>query len=219
MLGATLRRTTDMESPHRQLRARLANRLGGNDAHRFADVDVRATCQITAVTCPAGTALALASQNRTDKHRVDTRLIDLIDLGLVDKLARLDQLVTGLGVENIGRCGTSQNTFRQGIDKLTALDDGPHRKAILGTAIHFDDDAILRHIDETTCQIARIRGLQSRIRQALTRAMRRVEIFENGQAVLEVRNDGRLNDLAGRLGHQAAHTSQLFDLGRGTTRT
>src|SRR3546814_20654128 len=48
--------------------------------------------------------------------------------------------------------------------------------------------------------------------------MGRVEIFKDGQAFLEVRDDRRFDDLARRLGHQAAHAGELLHLRRRTTR-
>src|SRR3569623_909959 len=54
---------------------------------------------------------------------------------------------------------------------------------------------------------------------APTSAVGRVEVFENRQAFLEVRDDRRFDDLARRLGHQAAHTGKLAHLRRRTTRT
>ncbi len=49
--------------------------------------------------------------------------------------------------------------------------------------------------------------------------MRRVEVFKDGQAFLEVRDDRRLDDFTRWLGHQAAHTGQLFHLVLRTTCT
>ena len=46
---AARRRTTDVERAHRELRARLADRLGGDDADRLADVDAVAARQVAAV--------------------------------------------------------------------------------------------------------------------------------------------------------------------------
>ena len=46
-----------------------------------------------------------------------------------------------------------------------------------------------------------------------------VEVFEDIQAFLEGRDDRRLDDLARRLGHQAAHTGKLLDLRCRATRT
>jgi hypothetical protein len=44
-----LRRAADVEGAHGELRARLADRLRGDDADRFADVDRRAAGQVAAV--------------------------------------------------------------------------------------------------------------------------------------------------------------------------
>ena len=44
--------------------------------------------------------------------------------------------------------------------------------AFVGAAIEFVDDDVLRHVDQTTRQVARVRGLQSGIGQALTSAVR-----------------------------------------------
>ena len=46
---AARRRTTDVERAHRELRARLADRLGGDDADRLADVDLVAAREVAAV--------------------------------------------------------------------------------------------------------------------------------------------------------------------------
>ena len=58
LLGADLADAADVEGTHRQLGARLADRLGGDDADRFADVDHAAARQVTAVAlrrrCRAG---------------------------------------------------------------------------------------------------------------------------------------------------------------------
>ena len=46
---AARRRATDVERAHRELRARLADRLGGDDADRLADVDAVAAGEIAPV--------------------------------------------------------------------------------------------------------------------------------------------------------------------------
>jgi hypothetical protein len=52
----------DVEGPHRQLRARLADRLGGNDANRLADVDRRTAGEVTPVAPGADALLGRADQ-------------------------------------------------------------------------------------------------------------------------------------------------------------
>ena len=56
------------------------------------------------------------------------------------------------------------------------------------------DDAVLRHVDQTTGQVTRVRRLQGGVGQTLAGAVGRVEVLEHGQAFLEVRDDRRLDD-------------------------
>ena len=60
-----------MERPHRQLRAGLADRLGGDDADRLADADHLAGRQVAAVARPADAVAGLAGQRRADEDLVD----------------------------------------------------------------------------------------------------------------------------------------------------
>ena len=83
-------------------------------------------------------------------------------------------------------------------------------------AIRLGDDRVLRHVDETTRQIAGVGRLERGVGEALAGAVGRVEVLENVEAFLEVRDDRRLDDLARRLGHQAAHRRELLHLGRRT---
>ena len=58
--------TADVERPHGQLRAGLADRLGGDDADRLADLDRPAGGQVAAVALGAAAALAFAGQHGAD---------------------------------------------------------------------------------------------------------------------------------------------------------
>ena len=80
------------------------------------------------------------------------------------------------------------------------------------------DDRILRDIDQAPGEIARIRGFQGGVGEAFAGAMGRVEILEHGEPFLEVRDDRALDDLARRLGHQAAHRRELLHLRRRSAR-
>ena len=80
-------------------------------------------------------------------------------------------------------------------------------------------NAILRDVDQTAGEVSGVGGLQSRVRETFPRAVRGIEVFQHVQAFLEVRNDRGLDDLAGRLGHQAAHSGQLLHLGRRAARS
>ena len=69
------------------------------------------------------------------------------------------------------------------------VDDGAHRDAVLGAAILGRDDAVLRDVDQTARQVARVRGLQRGVGETLAGAVGRVEVLEHREAFLEVRDD------------------------------
>ena len=77
LLGDTSRRSTDVERSQRELRARLADGLRGDDADRFAQVDDVHRRQVAAVAHAAETALRLTGEDGADLHRFDARLFDL----------------------------------------------------------------------------------------------------------------------------------------------
>ena len=130
----------------------------------------------------------------------------------------------GVGHQNLGARriahvlgrGAAENAACQRGDHRAGVDDGAHLDAAGRTAVIIGDDAVLRHVDETTRQIARVGGLQRGVGETLTRAVRRVEVLEHRQPFLEVRDDRALDDFAGRLRHQAAHAGKLTHL-RGRT--
>ncbi len=103
-------------------------------------------------------------------------------------------------------------------DHRAGVDDRTHLDAARRAAIKRRDDRILRDVNQTPRQIAGVRGLQRGVRETLAGAVGRVEVFENRQALLEVRDDRALDDFARRLGHQAAHGGELAHLRGRTTR-
>ena len=125
--------------------------------------------------------------------------------------------VSCVSVDDVDGGNATQDAVAQRLDHFTAFDQRLHGVALRGAAIVFGDDQVLRHVDQTTGQVARVRGLQCRISQTLTRAVGRDEVLQHVQAFTEVRRDGRLDNGAVRLGHQAAHAGQLADLGGRTT--
>jgi hypothetical protein len=61
-----LRRAADVEGPHRQLGAGLADRLRRDDADGFADVNRGTAGEIAPVALAADALIRLANQRRTD---------------------------------------------------------------------------------------------------------------------------------------------------------
>src|SRR5262245_31983912 len=89
--------TAGVAGPHGQLRARLADRLGGDNPDRVADLDQVPRRRHDAVALAADPGLGLALEDRTDRHnRLGVtrlkRLSELRDLLVVDQVAALEQL-------------------------------------------------------------------------------------------------------------------------------
>ncbi|MPL98794.1 hypothetical protein SDC9_45003 [bioreactor metagenome] len=218
-LLAALGDAADVEGTHGQLRAGFADRLGGDDADRFADVDERAARQIATVAERADALLGLAGQRRADPHGLHAVRLDQVGLAFVDQLVLAHDHVVGAGNQNVIRRDAAEDALGKRRHDFAVVDGSGRGNRMLGAAVMRAHDAVLRDVDETTGQVARVRGLQRGVGQTLTGAVGRVEVLEHGQAFLEVRDDRRLDDLARGLGHQAAHPAELLHLRRRTTRT
>ena len=71
LLRNARRRTADVEGTHGELRAGLADRLGGDDTDRFADLDQLAAGEIAAVAAAADATTGLTGESGTDLHLLD----------------------------------------------------------------------------------------------------------------------------------------------------
>jgi len=73
LFSPALGRAADVEGPHRQLGAGLADRLRGDDADGLPDIDDGAAREIAAIaTCRTPRYGFFARQDRADRHRIDT---------------------------------------------------------------------------------------------------------------------------------------------------
>ena len=126
-LGRLLRRAADVEGPHGQLGARLADALRGDHADRLAGVDRRAARQIAAVAPAADAAAALAGQHRAHLDALDHRLVEQLDLLLVEQDVALDQDLAGGRMQDVLGRGPAQDPLGQLLDHLAALDDRRQR--------------------------------------------------------------------------------------------
>ena len=83
----------------------------------------------------------------------------------------------------------------------------------------------MRYVHQTTGQITSVGSLHSGISQTLTGTVSRDEVLQHRHTLLEVRQNGVLNDLSTLgacllgLGHQTTHTGELTDLVLTTTGT
>src|SRR6266545_1326464 len=212
LLRAPGRRAADMEGPHRELRAGLADRLGGDDAHRLADVHLAPAREIAPVALDADAAPRLAGEHRADLHLVDAGVLDELDLRLVDLLVRLHEDVRAERIVDIVERDAAEDALAHRLDDLSALDERAEGDAVHRAAIVLGDDGVLGDVDEPAGEVPGVRGLEGGVREPLPRAVRRDEVLEDVQPLAEVRGDGGLDDLAGRLGHEAAHPGELADL-------
>src|SRR5690242_5076520 len=153
------RDTTGVEGAHRQLRARLADGLGGDDADRLTDVDGLAGGQRAAVAGRAGADLAVAGQDAADLDRLDAGLDQRADVdvaqvgtGLEDRLAVLLDVRSELPGVDAGLDVGVADEHALGV----AGADG-HDHATLGAAVLLADDHVLRDVDQTTREVAGVR--------------------------------------------------------------
>ena len=160
-----LRRTTDVERTHGELGARFTNRLGGNDAHGFADVDRGAACEVTTVAGCAHTLAGFARQGRADADGLNVLAASMTSTWLSSSNVPLGmRTLARFRIEDVVGGGASEDTLTERCHDLTGIDDGFHRQALLGAAIDLGDDRVLGDVDQTTRQVARVRRLQARYR-------------------------------------------------------
>ena len=164
-------RTTDMERTHRELRARLTNRLGTDDADRLADVHLVATTEISAVTHGAHAATLLAGQHGANQYPLDASRFDTGNANLVDLLVGLDERLVSDGVGDVLERDAPQNTLAERRDDLATLLELANPDSIEGLAVVVGDDGILCHVDETPCQVTGVRRLQGGVGQAFARTV------------------------------------------------
>src|SRR4051812_42567527 len=204
-----------VERPHGQLRARLADRLRGDDADRVADLGRLPGRHRAAVAGLAHAGHGLALEDRPDGHPgIDVEvLVDVCELRAVDEAALLDDDAAALRRDLRGGEPADEVVVRvagRGADR--ELD------VALGAAVRLADDHVLRDVDQAPGEVARVGGAQRGVGEALARAVRRDEVLEHGQALHEVGLDRALDDLALRVGHEAAHAGELADLAHRASR-
>ncbi len=90
---------------------------------------------------------------------------------------------------------------------------------LVGAAVLDACDHVLGDVDQAPGQVARVRRTQRRVGKTLTGAVRRDEVLEHVETLDEVGLDRALDDLALRIGHEAAHARELADLLERSART
>ena len=90
----------------------------------------------------------------------------------------------------------TDDTLGQLHDFVFAFHDRLDPDAVDRAAILLVDDHVLRHVVELARHVAGVGRLQRGIGETLAGAVRRDEVFENGEALAEVRDNRALDDFA-----------------------
>ena len=210
------RGTANVESAHGELGARLADRLGGDHAHRLADVDAVAAGQVAPVAARTDAVAGFAGDGGTHPHLVNAVGFEHVHQLFVEQHVGPHQLLVGAGTGDRLGGDPTENALAQGLDHIAAFDDRLHEDALLGAAVFLGDHHVLRHVHQAPGEITGVGGLEGGVGQTLARAVGGDEVLEHVQPFAEVGGDGRFDDRTVGLGHQAAHPGQLPDLGRRT---
>ena len=220
LFGSPTCRSSNMEGPHGELRARLAYGLRGYDAYGLSQIDLLSACEIAAVAFRADPPPpGLTGKNGADQDILDPSVIDFYDELLVDLLVRFDYGIACEGIMYIFQGYTAKDSIAQGLDDLSPFNERSHVDPVKGLAVHFRDDGILGHIHEPSSQIAGVGRLQGRVCKTFAGSVGRNEVLEDCEPLPEVRGDRGLDDLARWFGHQPAHPGKLANLRDASSRS
>ena len=209
LLRTPRRRATDMEGAHGELSAGLTDGLGRNNAHGLSKVHHRTARKITPVALHADPEGLCTGQHRANHDLFDAGVLDGSYPVLIDFFARGNQHLGVDRIQNIRRRYAAEDSLSEGFYDIAPLHQRAHFDGILCTAILAANDHVLGNVHQAAGEIPGVRCLERRIRQALSRAVGRDEVLKNRQPFAKVRGDRRLDDRAGRLGHQTTHAREL----------
>ncbi len=170
-----------MERTHGQLRARLTDGLGGDDADRLAGVDRLADGQVDTIALGADTAARLAGHDAADLDFLNAVLLEHLGIIGHEHMVGVEEHLTGLGRhDGLGRVA-AVDALAEALDLLSLVEHGAGHDAVGRAAVGLADDDILRNVDQTARQVTGVGSTQCGIGQALTSASGRDEVLEDGQ--------------------------------------
>ena len=200
-----------LERTHGQLRAGLTDGLRGDDADGLTDVDQLAGGHRAAVARGADAGARGAGQHGAYLHLGDACGEQCVDRRVAQVVATFDDHVAA-GVDCV-HC--QRPRVRRGLDvriadqRTIGLFRGNRgHDAALSLAIVLAHDDVLRHVDQTTGQVTRVRRTKGGVGQTLSGAVRVDEVLQHGQTFTERRLDGARDELTLRVRHQALHACQ-----------
>src|ERR1700735_1144725 len=211
LFGDASRRAADVERAHRQLRAGFADGLRRDHSHSFAHLHESAGGQVSAVAPSANTAAGFAGQHRANFHPLDARRLNSVREFLGNFLVDLDDHAAFVVFDLFERYAAN-DAVAQRLDFDSGFENRLNVNSVSRATIELIDDDVLRHVHQTPREVTGIGGLERRIGQTFSGAVRGNEVLQHCEAFAEVRSDRSLDNLARRLGHQAAHSGKLPDL-------
>src|SRR5262249_3462889 len=153
---------------------------------RFADVDLVAACEVASVALGADATTGLAGEHGADDDLFDARFDDVEDELLVELGVRRDDDFARDRVDDVFERDAAEDTVAERLDLLAGVLELRDSNAVERPAVELGDDGVLRNVDETTREVAGVRRLEGGVGEALTRAMRRDEVLEDGETFAEV---------------------------------
>ena len=176
--------TSGVERTHGELGARLADALGGDDAHGLADFHQLARSGQPSVAHLADAARGLAGQRRPHRNAVDAGFPDLFGDGLVDHFVAVNDYLSagGIGDHVAGRA--AHDAFRQSAEVVIA----GARFNVEGFsefAVVVANDYLLRHVHQAAGQVTAVGGAQRGVRQTLASPVGGDEVLQGGQPLTE----------------------------------
>ncbi len=118
--------TTDVEGTHRQLRARLTDRLRRDYTNCLARVDQRATTKITAIALATQTIACVASQRRTNFDFVDTQTLDIFNRIFIQQSAGFVLRFLCFWIDDVISSDPTENPITQRFDHFTTFNQCLH---------------------------------------------------------------------------------------------
>ena len=147
-------------------------------------------------------------RSRSDAGGFDRPAFDFVNhLVGVDEdflqVGRIDDVVAG---------DAADDALAELDDFVLALVNGLDPDAVAGAAILHADDDVLGDVHQFAGHVAGVGGFEGGVGQALAGAVGGDEIFQDGEALAEVGENGLFDDVAAGFGHEAAHAGELADL-------
>src|SRR6478736_8772630 len=178
VLGTRGGDAADVEGTHRKLRARLADRLGGDDADGVTDLRDLVGRGIDAVGLGVDALLARGGERREHLDALDAGVVDALGEFLGDEFAGLDD---GLGrgeriVHVVGR-ETAHDAFRERDQHGLTFEDRLLPDAIAGAAILFGDDRVQGHVAKLAGHVTGVGRLEGGVGNTLAGAVRGDEVL------------------------------------------